>query len=249
MTAPSPYDLRWLTNTAVPALMETAWPTRCVLCDKPGSLLCEPCWLSLPFIDQSMACPACGAPFGQVQCTECNSTMLAASGLERLPFESCRSVFSLDDRVRKMVTTYKDRDERRLATTMARMMMKLLDPAWVNAIEAVTYIPDTSSAVARRGFDHSRLLAQDTARLVGKPCLGLLRRPKATDQRTLGRKARLANMKDAFQINPAAQGRIPQNILLIDDVITTGATLYAATSKLASSGAQEVHCVTFARAW
>lgn len=231
------------------AVVETSWPTRCIICDKPGTLLCKSCWLTLPFIDQSLACPRCGSPFGSVQCTECNTALLTAAGLSEVPFDLCRSVFTLDDETRKIALTFKDRGERRAGETMARLMAPLTDPGKLSSIDAITYIPDTAAAVRRRGFDHSQYLASRIALLLGKPCLGLLGRPKAHDQRALGRKGRLLNMEHAFNANPDARDRIPSRILLVDDVITTGATLYAASRQLKNAGAKNVYCITFARAW
>ena len=62
------------------ALLETLWPTRCAVCDTPGEVLCAPCSLNLSHIDWWRACPRCGAPFGRVQCSECNPVMLGATG-------------------------------------------------------------------------------------------------------------------------------------------------------------------------
>ena len=53
-------------------LAEALWPTRCVGCDQPGTLLCDRCRAELPWIEQRLACPVCGAPFGFLTCTECD---------------------------------------------------------------------------------------------------------------------------------------------------------------------------------
>ena len=53
------------------AAEETLWPTRCVGCGRPETLLCDECRLSLPWISQRDACPVCGAPYGATLCTEC----------------------------------------------------------------------------------------------------------------------------------------------------------------------------------
>lgn len=231
------------------SLLETAWPTRCVACDKPGTLLCRSCWLNLAHIDQGQACPRCGGPYGQTQCTECNAVVLASAGIKQLPFSSCASVLVLDDAAHRIVTTYKDKGEQRLAAVMSAMMAKLVDPAWLADVQAVTFIPDSSAARRRRGFDHSQLLAMSLARRLGKSCLGLLARPHAEDQRALGRKDRMRNMAGALCANPAAKGRMPKSVILVDDVITTGATLFAASQVLAKAGVEDIRCITFARAW
>ncbi len=57
-------------------IAEAVWPTRCVICDTPGALLCRACELSLPYLDQLLACPACGAPWGRSICCECNQQTL-----------------------------------------------------------------------------------------------------------------------------------------------------------------------------
>ena len=104
------------------AALETLWPTRCALCDVPGELICKDCRSVLAFIDANDACPRCGAPFGCRQCTECNDTMLTAAGREGLPVTAMASVLLADEGARRIVTTYKDGNERRLAPEMARLI-------------------------------------------------------------------------------------------------------------------------------
>ncbi|MDO4182231.1 MAG: phosphoribosyltransferase family protein [Coriobacteriia bacterium] len=235
-------------HTLKQAGLETAWPTRCALCDKPGAPLCEACKLSLPFIDQSLACPLCGAPAGLRQCTECNSVMLRTCGLSRLPFDSCSNSVVLDERSLKVVTTFKDGGERLLGDQIAFYLACLVNPSWYNTLNAITYVPASPQSMKRRGFDHGMLLAHALSAAIGIPSLGLLARPATQDQRRLNRLERLENMRQAFAVNPAAKPKMPRSVLLIDDVMTTGATLYAASMALKANGAQQVRCLTFARA-
>ncbi|MBQ1559106.1 MAG: hypothetical protein IIZ69_13600, partial [Pseudomonas sp.] len=65
---------------------ELLWPTRCVVCDLPGELLCERCRSRLPWIEQRFACPVCGAPFGELTCTECKADWPTRSCVCALPF-------------------------------------------------------------------------------------------------------------------------------------------------------------------
>lgn len=64
-------------NVAKEGLEELLWPTRCVLCDVPGTLLCEDCRLEIPYIDALHACPYCGQAYGKLACIDCNSFMVA----------------------------------------------------------------------------------------------------------------------------------------------------------------------------
>lgn len=69
------------------AALETLWPTRCVLCDIPGTLLCHSCRVNLSYLDQLKACPRCGAAYGIHCCTECNHFILEWKSLESFPLE------------------------------------------------------------------------------------------------------------------------------------------------------------------
>ena len=74
---------------------ETLWPTRCALCDAYGALLCERCVGSIPFLDQWRACTRCGAPWGLVQCSECNPITLAHLDREVLPYDTAVVSFGI----------------------------------------------------------------------------------------------------------------------------------------------------------
>lgn len=115
------------------AVLETLWPTRCCVCDAPGAVLCAQCRRALRYLDLWQACPRCGAPFGRLQCTECNEVALRQVGRERFPFDSCRHAVLLDDAARRAVVTWKDGGELRLGAELAGMMALALPPGWRRA--------------------------------------------------------------------------------------------------------------------
>ena len=227
------------------ALAETFWPTRCAVCDEPGEVLCARCRRDLPYLDWWRACPRCGAPFGRVQCTECNAVMMAARGLDAPPFDGCASATVFDDASGRVVRTWKDAGERRLGAVMAEVMAQALPPEWARRCCAVVPIPATARAVRRRGFDHGLELAQGVSVLLERPAAELLARPRAIDQRKLSGEQRIENMEGRFRALPGAD--VPHVVLLVDDVFTTGATLFSAVGALRAAGAEEVYCLTFAR--
>ena len=229
------------------ALAETLWPTRCAVCDTPGEVLCEDCRQSLPYLDWWRACPRCGAPLGRVQCTECNAVMMEARGREEPPFAGCASATLFEDAPARIVRTWKDAGERRLAPVMAQIMARVVPPAWLKSEPVVVPIPASSRAMRSRGFDHGAELASAVAEELRLQTAQPLARPRARDQRKLGGRERAANMEGRFQVLPGAQS--PPEVLLVDDVYTTGSTLFSATDALMAAGAERVHCLTFTRVW
>lgn len=226
------------------AACETLWPTRCALCDVPGTLLCERCRKHLPFIDRYHACPRCGYPHGRYICTECNHFILEKRGLEAYPLDGCASVFEHQGSARRLITTYKDRGEQRLAPLIAHLIADAIDPAWHPDI--MTTIPTRRKARRQRGFDHLEQVGVELARLIDKDYEVLLLPHERSDQRVLGAQERLHNMKNSFTVK--ADASIPPRVLIVDDVLTTGATLFNAANALRLAGAQCIYGVTLARA-
>ncbi len=119
---------RRLRDRAFEVFAETLFPTRCAVCDAPGVPLCAACERRLPYIDALLACPRCGAPFGRVQCTECNGVLLAPFGYDEPPHDGAASPCVLTEKVRRIVTVYKDQGERGLARPMAALMARAAPP-------------------------------------------------------------------------------------------------------------------------
>lgn len=270
--------LRVRTHRAVPAraarylgegLLETLWPTRCVGCDRPGALLCDACAAALPAIDQAEACPRCGAPFGRLTCTECTRCRerddegacaarpgepdprdLPAPPFDRLDGLVCFGVH--DWPLDRLVRAYKDGGERRCAELLAGLLVRAVRAAGEagsvdpGALDAVTFVPCTPRAYARRGFDHMEAVARAVADGLGLPLTDVLARRDSRDQRGLGRDLRAENARGTT----VALGRLDgARLLLLDDVVTTGATMGAAADVLKKAGAARVTGAAVARAW
>lgn len=231
------------------SLKELVWPTRCVGCEFPGELLCEQCRASLPWIDQQWACPVCGAPFGAMGCTECQGDWPSRSCVCALPFEGIGS---------RLVTCFKDAYDLRLAPVMAAIMATSLDEAsaWSasdgaprhdpTALDALCYVPATRAAYLRRGFDHMELVSHELSCLLSLPLADVLVRRSKRDQRRLGRKDRQLNLSCALEVVGDVTGL---DLLLVDDVVTTGASVGACAGALLERGARSVSVVALARVW
>lgn len=210
----------------------------------------------MQFIDVSCACKICGEPFGINQCCGCSPVHAKIPEEDRdsyrMDFDRALSCVILDEVSGRIVTLYKDAGERRLADVMAYFIFNYCKNFAYSSYIA-TYIPATKNAIIRRGFDHAELLAKSVADKLKIPLLPILDVEQSEDQRKLGRAMRKKNMEDMFSIKKdvaeLAECREMKNILLIDDVTTTGATLNAASKILHNAGFLNIVCVTFARAY
>ena len=169
------------------ALAETLWPTRCAVCDTPGEAVCQACLRSLPYLDWWRACPRCGAPFGRVQCSECNPVTMAALDRHELPFDACASAVVYNDATARIVRAWKDAGERRLVETLADLMASVTAPSWRAERPTIVPVPATAAALRRRGFDHGADLARALAERLSLDEIPLLARPRSFDQRSLAR--------------------------------------------------------------
>lgn len=223
-------------------------PIVCMSCHKRGHFICENCYTRLPFISPSLACRNCASPYGWLSCTACD---------EPWELTQTSSVLELSPLVRRMITDFKDRGELRLAVVIAALLssyvMQLLDEDDASARahaflhpDCVCFVPATALAYRRRGFDHMELVAKNFCAYTRLPFADIALRPQAADQRKLSRTARLANLSGSISILKDCSGL---SFLILDDVITTGASIRELASALRARGAREVAALSFARAW
>lgn len=229
-------------------IAELLSPTRCASCERPGALICDDCLRSMVRIDPAHACLRCGAPFGDMLCTECRG---AASDLDR-----CLAAVVFDGPPARIVRAYKDAGERRLAERIAEIMLRAALEAeraaperyggMTSAADAVTFVPVTASAYRRRGFDHMESVAGAFAAMSGVSLLDALIKHGSADQRAFSREERLERSRGAYEVVESVRGA---RLVLLDDVITTGATMNAAAHALKEAGAERVDGLAFARVW
>ncbi|MFZ9853029.1 MAG: ComF family protein [Ilumatobacteraceae bacterium] len=154
--------------------------------------------------------------------------------MEREPHETFRPILSAlayDGDVRRRVVDMKYGGRRSFARELARQLADAVRSDTDMRIDVVTWAPTSSSRRRHRGFDQAAVIARHGARELGVPCRRLLVRETRVAQTGRSRVARLAGPR--FR---ALDTRRPRRVLVVDDVVTTGATLRAAAHALTASG-------------
>lgn len=245
-------DLRRAKDLALDIMTEALWPTRCAICDEPGYVVCSDCAHRIHYIDILSSCPKCGSPYGSIQCSECNEVAIGAIGSGSFPFNKLASAVHIDEDTKRLITVYKDHDEHRLAPMIARTMVRYIDPSWVESRErtederlCITFIPSTVEALNRRGFDHMERVSALISSYTHLPIVRAFERPKSEDQRKLTRRERVENMKRRFNIR--ADVELPSRLIVVDDICTTGSTLFSAALSLREHGCKDLYGLTFGK--
>lgn len=184
-----------------------------------------------------------------LQCTECNDVIMDLQQRKRFPFDNMASAFLVDDASKQIITAFKDHDEHRLCKLISTYMSRYIDPDWLSprrngSQTYISFIPATKEALRRRGFDHAELIAKEIARQNSLEVAYIFERPKSSDQRRLNRTERSENMRARFTVR---HSDIPKSILLVDDICTTGATLYSAAEAIRERGVDALYGLTFAK--
>lgn len=230
---PSPFARGW--SAALAAL----FPARCLGCGRRGVSFCPACWAALPRL-QPPLCPRCSRP--ERSGTRCRDCQRAGPALRAV-----RAACSYSGAVGLGVRRLKYSQERHLVEPLAALLTECLAARPVTA-DLLLPVPLDAARARDRGYNQAALLAAPVAATLGVPVVpDALRRIRATrPQVGLSARERRANVRGAFTCpEPAAvAGR---RVLLVDDVMTTGATLEACAEALVAAGAAGVWGLVVAR--
>lgn len=239
-----------LVNTARAGLVGLAnviTPPLCLSCHQPlldHDTLCPDCWRSIDFIRQPL-CDRLGIPLPY----DSGTRSVSAQALAAPPiYGRARAVARYDGVMRDLIHDLKFHDRHDSRRLLGRWLAGAGGDLLAEA-EVLVPIPLHRWKLLRRRFNQSAILALEVSRLSGLPTDPLaLRRTRATrSQLGLSQSQRQINVNGAFSVPPRAAERIAgRRVLLVDDVITTGATISAAARALLQAGAGNVDVLALA---
>lgn len=225
-------------------LRDLLFPPRCVGCRQVGVWLCDECLDQIPHVE-SPVCARCGGvpqrqpPLRDGLCAHCRAAPLQ--------IDDIRSVVYFEGVLRKALHRFKYGQ----LTALASPLSDLITAYWMQhplPVDVIVPVPLHTTRLRERGYNQSALLAREMARQIGLMVdeRTLIRQRATAPQVELGARQRKENVRDAFLCSSDALAG--KQVLLIDDVCTTGATLEACAVAVQEGGARSVRALTLARA-
>lgn len=214
------------------------FPPYCLLCGKETdelSPVCQGCLEEVPQWNE--VCGVCGVGIGPGLdlCMDC--------ALQGKPYAWARSIGPYEGELRALVLALKYEGEVAVARLLGRMMAPLVP----GEVAVVTWVPPDPKRVRERGYHAASLLGREVAKALRVPARPLLRKVRSTPPQ-VGRpkEERESGMHGVFQATARGRG---EPVLLVDDVLTTGATVAEAVRALGEAGFGDVGVLTAARTW
>ncbi len=202
-------------------------PHHCVGCEREGTLLCQPCAIEAREASQ----PRC------IMCNTLTETMfICQSCTKGSNFAGLWASADYQDAVKKLLFAYKFERAKAAYRPLAQLLDDTTPQLFTTAV--VVNIPTDGRRARHRGYDHTALLARQLAKQRGMRYACLLSRRQSTRQLGASRATRFRQAKELF--HPVRQLPPDTDILLIDDVMTTGATMRAAAAMCKKAGARHI---------
>lgn len=232
------------------SLIQVLYPPQCVMCEARTEVdfaLCGPCWAETPFID-GLCCDACGSPLlgdgdsdAGILCDDC---MVTAR-----PWSRGRAAMAYKDKARHLILSLKHGDRTDLSRAAGPWLARAARPL-LTADTLVVPIPLHRLRLFKRKFNQAALIGAQLAQVAGVNCCpdALMRPKKTAPLEGHTRDQRFSVLNGAIAANPKRFDLIKgRNILLVDDVMTSGATFAAATDACYVAGAADVCVLALAR--
>jgi ComF family protein len=227
-------------------LLDLIFPKKCVVCKKQGSYLCENCFSFLSF-DAKSLCLLCNNPtFNNLTHPKC---------VRKYAIAGCFSALSYNKTVQKLIYNFKYKPYLTdLKNVLADLFYESIiqNEQFQKQIEMGEWVlipvPLSDMKLRKRGYNQAEILARELSIRFKIPVLDILKRIRETKTQVgMTNLQRKLNVKNVFEIINHKSEIINKNILLVDDVVTTGSTLMEAAKILKKNGAKKVFGLTLAR--
>lgn len=190
--------------------------------------------------------------FDENICLECVKDMKKAVPMVSprhpdAPYDKLAACYNYEGPVRELIHKFKYQNRPYLARSIARLMIESINPALFERIDCLMPVPLHQVRVREREFNQSERIAMELSPIFKKPVSLALKKIRNTlSQTTLKEGERFSNLKNAFTV-ANSKTIFNKNVLIIDDVITTKATVTEASRVLKNAGAKTIHVLAFAR--
>ncbi|MBQ8726498.1 MAG: ComF family protein [Clostridia bacterium] len=200
--------------------------------------VCDECFATLPFNGESI-CGHCGraTPYPAEYCDYCKN--------KESFIDLARSVYDYEQPIKGLIHRFKYDGEKYLAEEFALEMNKIFTKS-MGFVDCVAFVPSTDKKLKERGYNQSRVLAEEFSKLTEIPLIDAVQKIKETESQVgLSVKERKENLKGCFKVVEKAEVK-GKTVLIVDDVMTTGSTLETLAEKLKKAGAIKVLALTVA---
>ena len=230
-------------------ILDVLWPRGCEVCgrpsDRPNRHICSDCLNRIPFAPVDGCCRRCGRDAfgldGEFICEDCR--------VNNPHFDRAASAVRYDGEARELVNDFKFRDRLWLRDDLVDWLEGVLRARFhVDEIDVVLGMPSTLWHRWNRGYNQAAILAHALAGRIDRPCRRFVVRRKGhpKKQSGLNEEERRINAVGTFSVmRPGAVA--DKTVLVVDDIMTTGATLSECAAELRRAGAERIWCVSLAR--
>jgi ComF family protein len=231
------------------AVLHLFYPPQCLTCDAQVTTdfgLCATCWRDTPFIT-GLVCDKCGTPLPGEEAGHdviCDDCLTIAR-----PWTKGRAALLYKDNGRALVLKLKHGDRMDLANPSAKWLARAAEPM-LSQDMIIAPVPLHWFKMLKRRYNQAALLSSALSRITGRAhCPDLLIRPRYTkSQDGRDRDGRFANVSGALRVHPRQTNKLKdRDVLLVDDVMTSGATLAAGAEACLAAGAKQVFVLALAR--